>query len=245
MINTSAIHFPNQFQRESLDLIHRLLPLSSSGFYLVGPDMRHSGVVLRNLEPDAERDYTQHYQQSDPLNPRHFRYSELGVACLDEVIDEGTLLSSDYYRGFMQPLGHRHVSDMFFRREGDIIAVLTMLRSAALGPFSAGELRVLRSLQPFLEYTLNLVYIPERHRQRETIQERYALTARELDVIELVVSGASNKLIARELALSLATVKTHLQHIFQKMAVSSRTALSARVLGELSGGDEPGAHTSG
>jgi DNA-binding CsgD family transcriptional regulator len=234
MTSTSAINFPNQFQRESLDLIHRLLPLSSSGFYLVGADMRHSGVVLRNLEPATDRDYTRHFQQSDPLNPRHFRHSDLGLVCLDEVIDETALLASDYFRSFMAPLGHRHVSDMFFRRDGDIIAVLTMLRSPALGPFSAGELHQLRALQPFLEYTLNLVYMPERHRQRDTIQERYELTTRELDVIELVVSGASNKLIARELSLSLATVKTHLQHIFQKMAVSSRTALSARVLGELS-----------
>jgi DNA-binding NarL/FixJ family response regulator len=59
------------------------------------------------------------------------------------------------------------------------------------------------------------------------------------------VSGASNKLIARELSLSLATVKTHLQHIFQKMAVSSRTALSAGVLGELSDTESAGTHTSG
>ena len=39
-------------------------------------------------------------------------------------------------------------------------------------------------------------------------------------------------LIARELGLSLATVKTHIQHIFHKAEVSSRTALSARVLGD-------------
>ena len=85
----------------------------------------------------------------------------------------------------------------------------------------------------FLEYTLNAVYMPKRYRQRETVQQRYKLTDRELDVLELIVAGASNKVIARELDLGLATVKTHVQHIFQKVEVPSRTALSAQILGEL------------
>ncbi len=232
----STIDFPNQFQQESLDLLNRLLPLDSSGFYLVGADMRHSGVVLRNITPDADRNYSQHYQHSDPLNPRNFRHSNERLVNIDALICEDELLASDYYRSFMQPLGHRHVTDMFFRREGDIVAVATMQRSPATGPFSAEELSVLAAIQPFLEYSLNITYIPQRHRQRDTVSERYGLTARELDVIELVVAGASNKNIAQDLSLSVATVKTHLQHIFLKMDVPSRTALSARVMGEIGPG---------
>jgi DNA-binding NarL/FixJ family response regulator len=132
-------------------------------------------------------------------------------------------------------MGHRHVADMFFRREHDIIAVLTMLRGPALGAFSPGELTLLRQLQPFLEIALNAVYLPRRYRQRESVQRSYHLTDRELDVVELIVAGASNKDIARQLQLSLATVKTHLQHVFQKLAVSSRTGVSAIVLGVLDG----------
>lgn len=233
MIIPTGSNFPNQFQQECLDLLHRLLPLDSSGFYLVGPDMRHSGVVLRNIAPEADRDYSRRYQQSDPLNPKHFHSSDTRLVNLDEIVPEEQLLASDYYRNFMQPLGHRYVTDMFFRRDGDIVAVATLLRSPQTGPFSSRELELLRSLQPFLEYSLNITYIPERHRQRDSIQERYGLTARELDVIEQLVGGASNKHIARDLSLSLATVKTHLQHIFVKVGVNSRTALSALVLNEL------------
>lgn len=237
MIPTAGSHFPNRFQQESLNLLERLITLDSSGFYLVGPDMRHSGVVLHNIDPAAERDYSRHYQYSDPLHPRHFRQTDTCLVNIDEEVAEAELLASDYYQSFMKPMGHRHVTDMFFRRDGDIVAIMTMLRSAGTGPFTPDELALLRSLQPFLEYALNVTYMPERHRQRESIQARYGLTARELDVVEQVVSGASNKDIARDLALSLATVKTHLQHIFHKMDVSSRTALSARVVHELGPGD--------
>lgn len=51
-----------------------------------------------------------------------------------------------------------------------------------------------------------------------------ALTAREIEVLEQVSRGASNKQIARDLYVSEATVKTHLLHIFGKLGVDDRTA---------------------
>ncbi|MCZ6831140.1 MAG: LuxR C-terminal-related transcriptional regulator [Gammaproteobacteria bacterium] len=223
--------FPNRFQRESLNLVASLLPLSSSAFYLVGADMRHRGVVLRNLEAEAERNYVENFLHLDPLNPALFEHSGERVVCIGELMNTAELLRSEYYTGFMQPLNHRHVADMFFRRDGSIVAVLSMLRDATMGQFKKEELGLLRNLQPFLEYTLNTVYLPRRHRQRQDVSQTYALTEREVDVVELIVAGASNKIIARELGLSLATVKTHIQHVFQKMEISSRTELSAKVLG--------------
>lgn len=227
-----SVEFPNRFQRESLKLVNSLFELVSAAFYLVGPDMRHRGVVLHNLEAEVERDYASNFREMDPLNPILFAASDDRVVCIDERMSERELLQSEYYLQFMQPNNHRHVADMFFRRDGDIVAVLSMLRTAEQGPYSDGELAHLRKLQPFLEYTLNSVYLPRRIEQRRSAQERFSLTDREVDVLELIVAGANNKEIARELGLSLATVKTHIQHIFQKADVSSRTSLSARVLGE-------------
>lgn len=50
------------------------------------------------------------------------------------------------------------------------------------------------------------------------------LSPRELEVLMLVARGTSNKLIARDLGISEATVKTHLLHIFSKLGVDDRTA---------------------
>jgi len=54
------------------------------------------------------------------------------------------------------------------------------------------------------------------------------LTARELDVLECVAAGLTNGATATELSISLATVKTHLIHIFQKLQVDDRTAAVMR-----------------
>ena len=53
------------------------------------------------------------------------------------------------------------------------------------------------------------------------------LTPRELEVLRLVAVGESNREIAAELVVSEHTVARHLQNIFAKLGVSSRTAASA------------------
>ena len=55
----------------------------------------------------------------------------------------------------------------------------------------------------------------------------YGLTARELEVLRLVAAGKSNKEIAGSLVISEHTVARHLQNIFTKLGVSSRTAAGA------------------
>ena len=59
-------------------------------------------------------------------------------------------------------------------------------------------------------------------RMRAPAEEQ--LTRRELEVLQLVAEGDSNKEIASRLHISQATVKSHLIHIFGKLGVSDRTA---------------------
>jgi len=50
------------------------------------------------------------------------------------------------------------------------------------------------------------------------------LSAREIEVLQLVAKGKSNKEVGRALHISTATVKTHLIHIYNKLRVDDRTA---------------------
>jgi DNA-binding CsgD family transcriptional regulator len=57
--------------------------------------------------------------------------------------------------------------------------------------------------------------------------DTHGLTGRELEVLRLVAAGKSNREISAELTISEHTVARHLQNIFAKLGVSSRTAASA------------------
>jgi DNA-binding NarL/FixJ family response regulator len=59
-----------------------------------------------------------------------------------------------------------------------------------------------------------------------------ALSAREREVVRLVVEGASNDEIGARLGISARTVESHLRRLFERLGVASRTELAARALRE-------------
>jgi DNA-binding NarL/FixJ family response regulator len=56
------------------------------------------------------------------------------------------------------------------------------------------------------------------------------LTPREVEVLRLIAAGLSNREIAARLSVTVATVKTHLEHILQKMQVSDRTQAAVQAV---------------
>ena len=65
-------------------------------------------------------------------------------------------------------------------------------------------------------------------RMRGSAEE--SLSAREIEVLELVAQGTSNKEIAKRLWISETTVKSHMLHIFEKLGVTDRTAAVTEAL---------------
>jgi DNA-binding CsgD family transcriptional regulator len=66
-------------------------------------------------------------------------------------------------------------------------------------------------------------------RELEAVRRRYRLTAREAEVLQLLLRGYRNKDIAITLGISAATVKRHLMRVFDKTGADSRTQLACRL----------------
>ena len=58
----------------------------------------------------------------------------------------------------------------------------------------------------------------------------HPLTAKELEVLSLLAKGLPNREIAGTLVVSMATVKSHLAHIYEKLAVNSRQEAVGRAI---------------
>jgi DNA-binding NarL/FixJ family response regulator len=69
--------------------------------------------------------------------------------------------------------------------------------------------------------------IPKSRNIHELENQSAALTERERQIMHLTCKGLSNKEVGRQLVLCEGTVKVHLHHIYQKLAIHNRTALAA------------------
>jgi DNA-binding CsgD family transcriptional regulator len=91
--------------------------------------------------------------------------------------------------------------------------------------FRDRDLRVLELLTPHL-----IRLYTRAGMRRKTPRGLELLTPREREVITLVAAGRTNRETARYLWISPHTVRAHLEHIFEKLEVTTRAAAVARVL---------------
>ncbi|EJQ0061643.1 helix-turn-helix transcriptional regulator [Salmonella enterica subsp. enterica] len=198
-----------------LQSIAQLIPLSSAVFYRVNAYLKPEAYVLHNISNSTHQQYLEHFQPLDPLSPSRFGQQVITVATMTPGI---CARHRHYYHEFMLP---NHVCDMieiFIRRGHRIIAGISLMRDI---PFSSEERLRAQAVQPLLGLTIH-----------DSLQEdnnlTSILTAKEREIVGMVCEGASNKLIARQLNISLSTVKTHLRNIFAKTEVINRTELVSR-----------------
>ncbi|EBS4566930.1 LuxR family transcriptional regulator [Salmonella enterica subsp. enterica serovar Tanger] len=198
-----------------LQSIAQLIPLSSAVFYRVNAYLKPEAYVLHNISNSTHQQYLENFQPLDPLSPSRFGQQVITVATMTPGI---CARHRHYYHEFMLP---NHVCDMieiFIRRGHRIIAGISLMRDI---PFSSEERLRAQAVQPLLGLAIH-----------DSLQEdnnlASILTAKEREIVGMVCEGASNKLIARQLNISLSTVKTHLRNIFAKTEVINRTELVSR-----------------
>lgn len=93
-------------------------------------------------------------------------------------------------------------------------------------PVQAARLRAALSLIPDLQLlpdTALADIVVRDARPAAPPLQKVPLTPREQDVLELLALGASNKMIARRLGISLATTKFHVASLFVKLDARSRS----------------------
>jgi DNA-binding CsgD family transcriptional regulator len=92
-----------------------------------------------------------------------------------------------------------------------------------------------RALLVLLRPHLHQAYLAAEQRRHPVPR----LTLRQNELLRLVAAGRTNSQIARQLGISEATVRTHLEHIYGKLGVSSRTAAVTRAFPDRMAQDPP------
>ena len=122
---------------------------------------------------------------------------------------------------------------MIFRCNGCAVAGLSLVWLGRR-PEHHATVQIGTSLQSYIEFNLENLWRdcgPQPGAPSGSSASPCDFTGRELEVIDVVCRGFTNQEIARHLNIGIATVKTHLIHVFKKAGVETRGELISRMLG--------------
>ena len=230
----SQFESPEGFQNELFALINRVITVDGLRFNIYVPRLNLNEEVGSDLLMEQmSKDYANEYWSHDPMHPSCFEGTSVVVITNSLLMTDVSWQQTQIYKEFFKPHDIFHNADVFFRQKNRIIAVLSLVRKNRKEPFIKAEVELLTKLQPFIQYSLNKVYLPKRVHDRVSLAKKFGFTARELDVVELALTGASNKVLIGQLKISQPTLRTHLQNIYLKVGVHSSSELISKLLGLL------------
>ena len=137
---------------------------------------------------------------------------------ITDIVSRARFRKSPFYAAVMRPLGYEHELKLWLPSPPGHARFFQLERGP--GPdFDDRDRAFLSLLRPHLARLRS----PSEGRPRVP-----SLTERELEVLALVAQGLTNRQISSRLFISSATVRTHLEHIYDKLGVHTRAgAVSA------------------
>ena len=174
----------------------------------------YAGEPIGELTPEIRAAHRRLTHQ-DPTRPSD------GARTLTDFISMREFRRRDFYTLVHRPLGIEYMLQLYLD-PSRTDARLEFDRSDR--DFTARDRTVLDWILPHLRQFLRLA-----RQRRDTVTT--ALTSREHEVIEHVALGRTNDEIARVLGISPATVRKHLENIYERLGVHTRTGAVAALRG--------------
>lgn len=204
------------------ELMLALLDAQHYASYVWDDTLRRFAKCIRiNMDPANLVRYEAYYQYNDPITFAMQRH-RTAVRATD-VLPQSALIKTEFFNDFLARDGLHWGVNLYAWSGGCNIGDMRIWRDRRHGNFTADDVRLLDLVGPALVAALK--------RCAGTTANRAAslLSAREFQVARLAGEGLPDKVIARQLGISVATVRTHLDHAFEKLGVRNRVALARSV----------------
>lgn len=211
------------------ELVSRLLHADSYASYVWSEESHcFTGRVALNMSDSNLSKYEAHYQFHDPITHRLRERSE--PTLVTAVLPQPDLMRTEFFNDFLQRDGLHWGVNLHVRVAGECTGDLRIWRKRQGGNFDDDDLTLLRLIRPAFRAALRRCHTTQRIGQAPVAQPvETTLTTREAEIARLAAGGLSDKEIARTLAISFTTVRTHLKHTFRKLNVDNRVKLAARL----------------
>lgn len=218
-----------QFIDTTFKLLSDTLGATRLVFYSVDSEQNLYDFVCARVPADFIRTYVREMYAVDPLHVRRIHSPDERVVRMDDAGRHTPLRDIQEYESFLRRFSVVDNMDLIFRRGNEIKAGLTVMWTEQDRPPAPSMFELADNLHRYIEFNLMDHLAPSRDDPKAQAMRIYHLTRREAEVADLLCCGRTNADIATCLGIGLATVKTHLVHIFEKTGVENRSGLVARL----------------
>lgn len=218
-----------QFIDTTFQLLGNTLDATRLVYYSVDPDQNLYDFVCSRVPAEFIRTYVREMHAVDPLHVRRIRSPEERVARMDLAVHHTPPQHIREYRQFLDYFDVVEIIDLIFRRDDEIKAGLSVMWTSGDPRPTQAQFSLADQLHRYIEFNLTDYLAPARQDLERRAIQLFHLTRREAEVAKLLCCGRTNADIASCLGIGLATVKTHLIHIFEKTGVENRSGLVARL----------------
>jgi DNA-binding CsgD family transcriptional regulator len=216
------------FELSTIERLLRVIPAERAGYYEYHGGGQAYGIPntffvdspsLRE-DLDWSSDLVHETAPSWPLHDSCVVAAYDTPLMLSDFLTGARLRRNPWYSEIMRPSGIEHELKVWLPAPTDTYRGFFLLRGPGQRDFDERDRAVLSLVRPYL------MRIRARWERRHRPS---VLTKRETEVLELVAQGLTNGEVGARLVVSAGTVRTHLENIFEKLGVHTRTAAVARL----------------
>lgn len=238
-----AIQRMDDFPRRAMTGISRLIASDIITYNEIDTRRQRAYFVQEPAESiNARQTYTfERLAHQHPLISHYARTRESQPRKISDFLSLTEFRRLDLYQEFFRDLAISYQLAVTIPSSNALVIGIAMNR--ARQDFSERDRSVLDLVRPHLAQAYRNIAERATLRERAEAAERAlwsapaavlaSLTRRERDILVLVADGKTNLQIAGRLALSPRTVQKHLEHVYDKLGVRTRTA-AAMMLGSAS-----------
>ena len=205
-----------------MEFASRAFRASSLVFYWVSDTAEMLDVQARGVPDDFLDRYRTGMNRFDPLLVRRLAEAKRRIAWLRE--EAPPVPDAPAYIEFLGTYDIIDNLEFVFWDDDGPFAGLGVLRNRWDPPLDSITMD-LDAIHEYLEFNMLMHPRQREARLRATLVRRFRLTQREIEAVSLLCAGASNDEIAETMGVRLATVKTHIVNIFDKLGVGNRASV--------------------
>ncbi len=214
---------PANFARRGVASLSRLIGSELTTLSVCDLDSNHRSVVsdAPGAISSRELEVFDRYFHTHPLVRAHGRKPGAVTKRISDLVPTDAFQETPLYNDYYRPIGIRHTMAVPIYIDQRLLVSFVFNRAGSA--FGDRELQLAETVRPHLAnlYRLGGAVI-------KGVGAR--LTAREREVLEWVGAGKTSRDIAAILGVSPRTIEKHLERIYDKLGVETRTAAAMRAL---------------